>query len=231
MNMRASIIFASILSLMVSQIALAQTTSGFEVTQKARNLTKQSFTWVDSLQADPSDKLEFQITINWKGANLTQNVLVREVLVEKLAYAHNLKLDGTLITGDITKENINIGTMTSGQQKMVTFEAQVAPTESFGAGTSNLVNVVTVFNANGGASTTSTVHITKHGVPTDVPTGSLSLWMIGLALAFAVALMGGFFLFVRSYLRREVFESAYDTRTDRRLATMIGSIKEKERKS
>jgi hypothetical protein len=181
------------------------------------------------LQADPSDRLEFQISINWKGAQPTQNVLVREVLGERLVYADNLKLDGAVVTGDITKENINIGTMTSGQTKVVTFEAQLAPTTSFLPGTSNLANVVTVFNAEGGGSTISMVNVTKAGVPTEVPTGPLSMWMIGFALLFLLASMGGGLLFLRSYLKREVFESPYDTRTDRRLAMMIESIKKQEK--
>lgn len=204
--------------------------TGFQVTQKARNLSKQSFVWVDSLQADPKDRLEFQITVAWKGSQTTQNVFVREALPEKLIYANNLKLDGNFMAGDITKENISIGTMTSEQTKVLTFEVQVASTESFPAGTSNLVNVLTVFNADGGSSITSTVHVVKAGTPTQVPTGPVQLWMIGLALMSVVAFIGGGFLLLRSYLKREVFESAYNTRTDRKLATLIENIKNQERK-
>lgn len=227
---RGSIVLFLFACFLVPFFVDAQTSQNFQVTQKVRNLTKQSFTWVDSLQADPGDRLEFQISISWKGAQPTQNVLVRELLGEKIIYANNLKLDGAFLTGDITKENINIGTMTSGQTKTVTFEAQLAPTTSFLPGTSNLANVVTVFNAEGGGSTISMVNVTKAGVPTEVPTGLLSMWMIGLALLFFLASMGGGLLFLRSYLKREVFESPYDTRTDRRLATLISKIKTQEEK-
>ncbi|MEK7542655.1 MAG: hypothetical protein AAB524_03060 [Patescibacteria group bacterium] len=232
------IILGSIVFLVFAQFVLPETVAqaqgsqtGFQVTQKVRNLTKQSFVWVDSLQADPKDRLEFQITVIWKGTQSTQNVFVRETLPEKLIYANNLKLDSNFIAGDITKENINIGTMTSEQTKVLTFEAQVAPTESFPAGTSNLVNVLTVFNADGGSSITSTVHVVKAGTPTQVPTGPLQLWMIGLTLLLLTACVVGTFLFLRSYLKREVFESPYDTRVDRKLATMIRQIKTQAEKN
>ena len=224
-----SLILYSILSLLVSQFTWAQTPGNFEITQKVRNLTKQDVTWVDSLQADPQDRIEFQITIVWQGIQGTQNVLVRETLAEKLAYGNNLKLDGTLLLGDITKESIKIGTLGSGQSRQVTFEAQAAAAESFPSGTSNLINTVTVFNADRGVSTTAAVQVTKATSPTDISTGPFSVWMIWLALFLMVVLFGGSFLFLRSYVRREVFESPYETRTDRKLATMIGDLKKKEK--
>ncbi|HEY4509792.1 MAG TPA: hypothetical protein VJC15_02285 [Candidatus Paceibacterota bacterium] len=230
MNIFKYIFVVSILSLMIGQVAYAQTTGNFEVTQKVRNLTKQDVSWADSLQADPGDRIEFQITVIWRDSQATQNVLVRETLAEKLAYGNNLKIDGTLVLGDITKESINIGTLGNGQSKQITFEAQAAVAESFLAGTSNLINTVTVFNAEKGVSTTSAVQVTKAASPTDVSTGPLSVWMIWSVLLSVIVLCGGAFLFFRSYVRRQVLESPYATRTDRKLATMIVGIKEKERK-
>ena len=154
---------------------------------------------------------------------------MREILAEKLAYGNNLKIDGILVLGDITKENINIGTLGNGQSKHITFEAQAAAAESFAVGTSNLINTGTVFNADRGVSTTAAVQVTKTASPTDVSTGPLSVWMIWSALIFMAALLGGSFLFLYSYVRREVFESPYETRVDRKLATLIGGLREKER--
>ncbi len=118
MNILKSVILWSMVFLVFALFVFPETRAqaqgaqtGFQVTQKVRNLTKQSFVWVDSLQADPGDRIEFQITVTWQGSQATQNVLVRETLAEKLVYANNVKLDGTSITRDLTKENINIGTM------------------------------------------------------------------------------------------------------------------------
>ncbi|GEM_PF-4985890 len=229
---------AALLILMVAVLIFPEDTvqaqgaqTNFRVTQKVRNLTKQSFVWVDSLQADAGDRVEFQITLTWQGTQNTQNVLVREALAEKLLYANNLKLDGTPLSGDISKENVTIGTLISGQSRIVSFEAQVAAAELLSAGTANLVNTVTVFNSEGGATASTIVQVTKAGSPTDVSTGPLSVWMIGAVLSFAFALFGGSLLLFYLYIRREVFESPYATRTDRKLAVMIGGIKEKEKRS
>lgn len=205
--------------------------TNFRVTQKIRNLTKQNFVWMDSLQADAGDRIEFQITLTWQGTQSTQNVLLHEALAEKLLYVNNLKIDGTPLPGDISRENVGIGTLTSGQSRIVSFEAQVVAAELLNPGTANLVNTVTVFNSEGGATTSTSVQVTKPGSPTDVSTGPLSLWMIWFALFFVVALFAGSFLFLRSYLKREVFESPYATRVDRKLAVMISGIKEKEKRS
>ena len=204
--------------------------TGFRVTQKVRNLTKQNLAWVDSLQADPQDRVEFQITIAWQGTQNTQNVLAREVLAEKLLYAGSLKIDGVSAAGDVSKENINVGAFASGQSKVISFEAQVAAVELLSIGTASLMNTITIFNSEGGASTATTIQVTKAGSPTDVSTGPLSVWMIWFVLFFGAAVFAGSFLFLRSYVKREVFESPYATRTDRKLATLIGGIKEKEKK-
>ena len=63
MNIFKYIIVGSILSLTVGHFAWAQTTGNLEVTQKVRNLTKQDLAWLDSLQANPGDRIEFQITL------------------------------------------------------------------------------------------------------------------------------------------------------------------------
>ena len=205
--------------------------TNFRVAQKVRNLTKQSFAWVDSLQADAGDRIEFQVTVTWQGPQPTQSVFVREALADKLLYVNNLKLDGVLLAGDISRENVTIGTLASGQSRIVTFEAQVAAAELLSPGTANLVNTVTVFNAEGGATTTTTVQVTKAGSPTDVSTGPLSVWMIWAVFFFVAALCVGSFLFLRSYVKREVFESPYATRVDRKLAVMINGIKRSEKRS
>ena len=223
---------AFLFSALWGDAALAQgAQTNFRVAQKVRNLTKQNFAWVDSLQADAGDRIEFQVTVTWQGSQPTHNVFVREVLAEKLLYVNNLKLDGSPLLGDISKENFAIGTLTSGQSRIVSFEAQVAAVELLNVGTANFVNTVTVFNSEGGATTTATVQVTKAGSPTDVSTGPLSMWMIWAVFLFVAALCTGSFLFLRSYVKREVFESPYATRTDRKLAAMIGGIKRSEKRS
>lgn len=230
MNTLKYIILGIVLALMFVQAAYAQAPANFEITQKARNLTKQNFVWADSVQANPGDRIEFQIIVLWRGAQAATDVLVGETLGQGLTYAANLKLDGNAISGNLTAGHLNVGTLGTNQSKTITFEATVNAKETFPAGTSNLINTSTVFNAQGAASGISRVIVARDGTPTDVPTGPVSVWMIGLVLLFAAAFAGGSFLFLRSYIQREVFESPYATRTERKLATLIDRLRKDERK-
>lgn len=231
MNILKYIILASaVFSLAIGQVVLAQA-DGFTVAQEVRNLTKQNFVWANSVQADPGDRLEFRVAITWQGTASTQNVLVRETFVQGLAYVPNtLRLDGVPLTGDVTQGNINIGAMETSQTKALTFEVIVTSAELLPAGITDFVNTATIFNADGGATSVSTVHVVRAGVPTNVPTGPLSMGQIGLALLFGAAFMGGGFLFLRSYIRREVLESPYETRIDRKLSTSIDRIRKQEKR-
>lgn len=229
MNLFKYITIAALgVGLTISQAAWAQTAGSFEVQQQARNITKQNLTWTNSLQADAGDRIEFQVSVVWRGAQPSQSVFVREVLAEKLVYAGNLKLDGVVTVGDITKENINIGILADGQTKMLTFETQVTQAGLLDAGTHNFANTVTVFSTEGADSATSFVSISKPGVPTDVATGVLSVWMILLVSLLAIVFVGTYVFFLKYYLSHEVLTSKYENRTDRKLATLVKSIQKQE---
>lgn len=203
------------------QVEAQSSQDGFHITQKVRNLTQQNLIWADSVEADPRDQIEFQITVTWGGPLFTTDVLVRETLAESLVYAGNLKLNGTPINGDITKESINFGTMGAETSKILNFEVTAGAAESFGAGTSNLINTATVFNTDGGASTISMVQVMKGGSPTDISTGALSIWMVGSLLMIGLVFLGSYVLLLKYYITNQVVRSTYETRTERKLGIMI----------
>jgi hypothetical protein len=211
-HMKYSLLLALLLGfVLVPYQAEAQTQNGFSVTQKVRNLTQQNLNWADSVEANPRDQIEFQITVTWGGPLFTTDVLVRETLAEHMVYAGNLKRDNAPATGDVAKESINLGTMGAKTSKVLTFEATVAAPESLDAGTSNLINTATVFNTDGGASTTSMVRVTKAGSPTDISTGALNIWMIGSLLMLALVFIGSYILLLRYYIINQVVRSTYET--------------------
>ena len=218
------------LSLGVSQIVWAQTAETFEVSQQVRNLTKQNVAWTNSVEADAGDRIEFQVIIVWRGEQPTQNVLVREILAEKLVYAGNLKLNSASIAGDIVDEAINIGLLANGETKTISFEAQVVRAGLLDAGTSRLVNTVTVFNTDGGSSVTSLVTVDKPGIPTDVATGLLSVWMVPFILLLAVVFVITYIFFFKYYVTHEILATKYENRTHRKLATLIDGIQEREKR-
>jgi uncharacterized repeat protein (TIGR01451 family) len=216
-------------SLVATQPVYAQTAE-FEVTQQVRNLTQQDFSWENIAQAKAGDRLEMRITVRWTGNAPTQNVLARETLDQKLTYEGNLKLDGAAFAGNISTENLNLGTFEAGGTKTLTFEVTVQGPESFSAGTAVLINSSTVFNTESAKSVVSTVHVGRDGVPTDVSTGPLTLWMIAGFLAAVAVLLAGFVLFTKQYFKTQVLESEFNTKTERKLADTIGNIRKKEKR-
>jgi uncharacterized repeat protein (TIGR01451 family) len=228
--MKSIIFLAAVLSLAVWQPVYAQGEEEFELQQNIRNLTKQNFAWANSAAADPGDRVELQMVVTWNGAQATNDVLVREMLDQKLTYAENLKLDGAPITGNITAENINIGTIESGKSKTITFEVTVNSSEAFSIGTTSLINTSTVFNTQNAKSVTSTIQVTRGGNPTDVSTGPLTVWMISGFVAVLIAGIGGIVFFGKYYVRHRVLESSFENRTDRKLASSIDKIQRGEKK-
>lgn len=212
------------------QPALAQTNT-FQIEHQARNLTKQNFTWANSVTAAPGDRIEMRITVTWQGsASTTSEVFVRETLDTKLAYAGNLKIDGASNGGNITTQNITIGNLQADQSKAVTFEATVQSSQDFQAGQTNLVNTATVFNTQNANSKPLTVQVTRDGKPTDVSTGPLTVWMIGFGVMLFAGTLAGMYIFARQYMRSRVLQSDFENRIDRKLSATIGNIRKKEKK-
>lgn len=210
---------------------LGQTDSqgGFSIEQKARNLTQKKFLWADSVEAARNDRIEFQITITWRGSQATKSVLLSEALGEMLAYEGNLKLDGAPIAGNLSKEQLSLGDLEPNKPKMVTFEATVVIPESF-TDSKDLVSTSTVFNTEGSASSKAAVKIGKNTSPTEVATGALSIWMAALLLTLGLVFLGSYLFLVRYYVSNEILRSSYETRAERKLASLIERIKGKKRR-
>ncbi|MEK7510422.1 MAG: hypothetical protein AAB567_02620 [Patescibacteria group bacterium] len=222
-----SLVFAS---LIVSQV-FAQTDSqgGFIVEQKVRNLTQKKFSWLDSVEAARNDRIEFQITITWRGFQTTKSVLLSEVLGDMLAYEGNLKLDGAPVAGNLSKEQLSLGDGEPNKPKMVTFEATVAVPESF-TESRDLVNTSTAFNAEGSASSKAIVRVGKNTSPTEVSTGAFSIWMAAFLATLGLVFLGSYLFLIKYYVSKEILRSSYETRAERKLASMIERIKAKKRK-
>ena len=117
----------------------AQLLPALTISKLARNLTQGQTTFADTISANPLDQIEFRIQITSTGSANVSNVQVQDVLPWQLTYQGNLKVDGASFSGDILS-GINLGTLTPGQTKTITFEAQVVAEENFNYGTTSLVN-------------------------------------------------------------------------------------------
>jgi len=145
--------------------------STFTVNKLVRNLSDGT-SWLDSVSADPGETLSFSIQIT-AGSSYVSNVIVKDTLPDKIKSYGNLKIDGVSSGGDIFA-GLNIGDLSSGQTKTITFDAGVLAANNFGYGETQLVNSVLTYNAYYSVSDTAKVVVTKSavaGAATGVSTG------------------------------------------------------------
>jgi len=142
------------------------------IQKKVRNLSNGQTQFFDSVYADPSEVLEFQLIIS--AGSGVQNLVVKDFLPAKISLRQNsLKIDGVLTSGDIVS-GISLGNLSAGQTKTITFLADVAPPDKFSFGETKLVNMATIYWNGNSLSDSATIVVKKAvvaGVATGVPTG------------------------------------------------------------
>ncbi len=108
------------------------------IAKTVRNETSgQGFS--DSASANNGDQLQFQIQIQNTGSNTLNNIAVRDVLPSFISYNNgSTRADGYFVSDGITSGGINVGSLSAGSSKTVTFESTV---NFFGfSGSQNLTN-------------------------------------------------------------------------------------------
>jgi hypothetical protein len=142
------------------------------IQKKVRNLSDGQNQYFDSIYADPLEVLEFQIIVN--SGSGAQNVSIKDVLPDKISIRQNsLKIDGVLTSGDIGS-GISLGNLEANQTKVITFLADIAPSNQFSFGQTNLTNTATIYWNGNSISDSATIVVKKTavaGAATRTPTG------------------------------------------------------------
>ncbi len=161
--------------------------STLEVIKQVRSLTDNTV-FVDEITVKPGAKLEFMVKIKNNGTVGLANMTVRDVFPAKINYSGNLKIDGIYSTDQITQ--INIGDLTVGQTKTLTFEGTVSDASQFAFGTSTWINAVTVYNVTAAVTDATTINVNRTQVAgaTTIPTGIASKFMDYIFIPSAIAL-------------------------------------------
>lgn len=175
------------------------TTSGsapnpsFDVKVSARNISRGDTTWYNSLKAEPLDLLMFRIRVISTGNSRVENIRIKNTLPADIIYQNDLLIDGAFSSKNINTEHVNIGDVSAGQTRIITFKAQVAAETRFNYGTNNLVNTALAYNDDFSHTDTCTVMVTRKavaGAATDVSTGItndiLDSVLFPLALSFLI---------------------------------------------
>ncbi len=124
------------------------------------------------------------------------NVVVKEIFPANISSYNNLTLDGIAIGGDIT-QGINIGSISPGQTKTITYQAQIAQAQNFSFGTTTIYDPVTITSNDPNFLPTTvnpvSILVSKSGVygASTVSTGlTNNFWVDSFFLPLVLALLG-----------------------------------------
>jgi len=134
------------------------------VEKSVKNVTRGDSQWYEKyIHASPNDIVSFRIEIKADGGNL-DNLTLRDNLPLNLIYQENLTIDGNYISKDITKEEINLGDINSGESKIITFLAKVAGRDNFNYGSTDLINTSVVESNESSEADSVKVIVVKKGI-------------------------------------------------------------------
>lgn len=163
------------------------------VAKSVQNLSRGDTKWYYSYRsADPGDELLFKIIVKSTGDTEADNVKVRDTLPSKIIYQGGLEIDGVSNSRNITETAINIGDLSPGQSKTITFEAKVAAKEKFSYGTTELINTARAYTSETSDTDTCKVKVTRKAVAgaiTTVPTGITNRILDSILLPLGIALL------------------------------------------
>lgn len=203
-------------------------TSSLQVDMRVRNLTQEKFAWQEVVQAAPGDRIEFQIVVENATSEPADNTTIRVSLPERLEFEGNTKLQGSSKSGNPAAANMLIGSIPAQGSKTLTFEVLVDTASNFSKANTNLISTVTAFNTSAAASDSTTIQVFKGGIPTSVSTGMIDPFWLAIIISIVTVFLASYALLLKYYISNHIVQSAYNTRTERKLATMINRVREKE---
>ena len=145
----------------------------FDVSKAVKNITQGDTTWYNALFANPGDRLLFRIRVRSDGEDKAYDVMVEDTLPAKIIYKGNLKVDDEYKSGDISEDAIDIGDLTPGSSRTITFEGEVASKYKFPYGRTNLINEARVYNSESSETDTCKIMVNRKEVAgaTTISTG------------------------------------------------------------
>lgn len=171
------------------------TSSIFTLTKTARNLTRGAISFSNSAEAYPGEVVEFALRVANTGNTVASGIYVKDTLPAKLHYYDNVKIDGTIIIGNIIS-GIYLGDLPVGASKTVTFQAIVASADNFNFGYTTLINTGTAYNSSNTSIGSANIVVNKRavaGAATEVNTGLkdglLNYFVLPCLLAIALIVL------------------------------------------
>jgi len=166
--------------------------AGLSISKTGRNLTQGKTSWVNTISAKPSEVIEFRIKITSTGDEKAEDVIVSDILPDKMSYLGSLKIDGDSVSdSEDIQDGVDIGDLSPDKTKTITFKAIVDSEANFGYGITNLTNTGKVKADNVSLeSDTAIVKVSKTQVAgaTTVSTGVMDYLYLSLMMVFFLSL-------------------------------------------
>lgn len=113
-------------------------TRGFNINKRVLNVTRGDSSFSDAVSAYPGDRLRFEIRVDTTGNAAQSNVIVRDQLPSQITWiAGTVRQDGASVGNEfeLFGNGRNLGTLSAGTTRVITFEATIAGSGSFSGST------------------------------------------------------------------------------------------------
>ncbi|MDD5098110.1 MAG: PKD domain-containing protein [Candidatus Pacebacteria bacterium] len=108
----------------------------------ARDFTQKEIAWQNSIISSPDDEIEFKVIITPTGGRSLENVILKNVISEKIDSISNIKINEESYSESINE--VKLGTIALGESKIVTFKGKIGSKENFSYGSNDLENTIEV---------------------------------------------------------------------------------------
>ena len=122
-------------------VVYSEEEASLSISKTGRNISQDKTSWVNTVNAEPGEIIEFRIRVTSSGDERAEDVIVSDDLPSKMSYFGDLRIDGSRVYGEDIEDGIDIGDLSPGKSKTITFEAQIDDEDSFSSGTTSLINI------------------------------------------------------------------------------------------
>jgi hypothetical protein len=158
------------------------------INKTVKNVTRGT-NYLGTVVANPLDIVSYKIIVGGV-SGISDNVLVSDAIPAGITNVRDLEVDGYPIVDSNIIANINLGRLTAGQTKIITYTGTVAGETNFAFGPTTMTNVATVRVNGSAANSTAAVTVYRQAVlgATTISTGFDGDMLAGLGVALLAAI-------------------------------------------
>ena len=171
------------------------------ISKYVKNISIGENVWKLETNASPSDVLAFNIRVTNQSSSTLSEVQVRDILPVNMSLMSGTVMINDVLTSQSITSGIEIGYLSAGQTKDITFRAIVGASSLFSFGTTTLTNTAQTKSDGKIFSATALVKVIKRAVSgaADIPTGIGGTLTSYLILPFLSGLFG-IFIFRKQWI-------------------------------